>query len=83
MFDLNKPPRQSLKMLVRKALKNRYGFDHVKIAKNGAVTGYYDYSQGAGTKFGNFAQFRWNRTESMNIQILSGSSVIFTFAHDV
>ncbi len=79
----NKPTKTSLKTLVRQAYKNRYVFDSVAIKKDGSITGYMlHYGKRIASKMGNISNCYTERTEALNIRLINGSNVVYTFSYD-
>lgn len=83
-LNYNKPPKSSLRSLVRRALINRYDFAEVNISRKGDIVGIVDmgYAPVAKIEYGNISDWSWRRTPSMNIQVLRGDIVVFTFHSD-
>lgn len=80
----DKPTKTGIKTLVRRAYKNRYDFDSVRIDSNGDITGYYKSLSSRGTPLGNISECFTTRTESMNVRLYNRpNNLVFTFAYDV
>lgn len=80
-MDKNKPPKASVRTLIRRALKNRYDMTAVSISVYGDVTGRIGSSPAI--PFGNVSEYTWDRTDAMNVRLLRNGNVVFTFAYDV
>lgn len=76
-----KPPKASLRSLIKQAYKNRYDFDRVSISRAGEISACYDGYPGE-NYLGNVTEYSTERTPSMNIQLKRSEFVIFTFAYD-
>lgn len=81
-MDKTKPPKTSMKTLIRRALKNRFDMSDVRIMRDGTVVGSVggNYSD---IPFGNVSEYTWDRTDAMNVRLLRNGNVVFTFAYDV
>lgn len=74
------PPKRSIRGLIREAYKNRYGFERVRITKEGLVFGLGEHSV---TSLDRVADHTTVRTASMNVQLRNRHGVVFTFQSDV
>ena len=79
-MDKTKPPKSSMRTLIRRALKNRFDLYVVEIASDGSVSG--SMWDGPKTLFGNVSEYTWDRTDAMNVRVLRNGNVVFTFAYD-
>lgn len=75
MKNANKPPRQKITTLIRKAVKERYDLP-IRISKQGEIA-YLEY----GT-LGNVKDWHTDRTDACNVRLYCGEKIFFSFGSD-
>lgn len=72
-----RPVKTSIRALVRRALRNRYDAETVKISQDGNITCTF---AGKHVPFGNVSDYTADRTESGCVALCAGSSIVFKFS---
>lgn len=74
-----RPVKTSIRALIRRALRNRYDAETVKIGEEGSITCTFAGGRGKQVPFGNVSDYTADRTESGCVALYAGSSLVFTF----
>lgn len=72
-----RPVKTSIRALIRRALRNRYDAETVKISEEGSITCTFAGKQ---VPFGNASDYAAVRTESGCVALCAGSSIVFKFS---
>lgn len=79
-FKTATPKTKQLRVLVKMAYRNKYGFDNVYIGKDGVIRG--AWKSGVNLFLGNIGDVSTIRTDEGQMQVRNRGNVVYTWVND-